>query len=302
MPTIVMTGGSSGIGATAAEKLAQSDDARLLVGARGTAPYGEVLPLDLTRLASTRRFASAVEDLLGEAPIDALVLNAGGIGRDVAGRTEDGFETTFAMNHLAHYLLLRRLVPRVAEDGAVVITTSGSHDPATGAGLEAPRHADAVLLAHPDRDPGTHDRARKAAEHAYTASKLCVVLTVRALSVLADVRQRRVTAVAFCPGQVFGTGLARSLPLPMRAAWSALGGPVLGRPLRAVNATHNTREAAGDALADLALGRTRPPAGRTYAALRRGRITWPEPSVRARDAATGAALWADSALLAGLTS
>ncbi|MFD1826409.1 SDR family NAD(P)-dependent oxidoreductase [Mumia zhuanghuii] len=300
MPTIVMTGGSSGFGAVAAERLVRSGDVRLVVGARGDAPYGEALPLDLARLDAVRGFAFAVDELLGDAPIDALVLNAGGIRRDVDGRTEDGYETTFAVNHLAHYLLLRRLAPRLADGAAVVLTTSGTHDPATGAGLRAPRHADAELLADPARDPGTEDRPRKAAEHAYTASKLCVVLTVRALSERADIRSRRMAAVAFCPGQVFGTGLARNLPAPMRAAWSVMAGPVLGPPLRALNATHNTRDAAGRALADLALRRTRPPDGRTYAALRRGRVTWPEPSERARDLATARALWSDSAQMVGV--
>ncbi|KAA1423636.1 SDR family NAD(P)-dependent oxidoreductase [Mumia zhuanghuii] len=301
MPAIVMTGGSSGLGAVAAESLARSDDVRLLVGARGAAPYGEALALDLTRLDATRSFASDVVDRLDGEPIGALLLNAGGIRSDVDGRTGDGFETTFGVNYLAHYLLLRELVPRLARDAVVVLTTSGTHDPDTGAGLVPPRHADAKRLAYPDRDPDIERRPRKAAQHAYTASKLCAVLTVRRLAALPEVRERDVTAVALCPGQVFGTGLARSLPRPMRAAWSVLGGPV-GRPVRALSATHNTRTAAGAALADLALGRTRPPAGRTYAAVRRGRITWPDPSERAQDDAAAEALWRDSAQLVGLAS
>jgi hypothetical protein len=41
-----------------------------------------------------------------------------------------GFEATFAVNHLAHYLLPRLLMPRLAHDGSVVLTTSDMHDPA----------------------------------------------------------------------------------------------------------------------------------------------------------------------------
>jgi hypothetical protein len=62
----------------------------------------------------------------------------------------------------------------------------------------------------------------------------------------------------------------------------------------------NSVEAAGGALADLALGKTRPPAGHIYAALRRGRITWPEPSDLARRDDVMEALWRDSAALVGL--
>ncbi|UYM07064.1 hypothetical protein [Solicola gregarius] len=48
---------------------------------------------------------------------------------------------------------------------------------------------------------------------------------------------------------------------------------------------------------DLALGLATAPAGRTYAALRRGRLTWPEPSELARRDDLARALWDDSARL-----
>jgi hypothetical protein len=53
-------------------------------------------------------------------------------------------------------------------------------------------------------------------------------------------------------------------------------------------------------LADLALGVATPPNGRTYAALRRGRLTWPDPSELARRDDVAQALWNDSARLVGL--
>jgi NAD(P)-dependent dehydrogenase (short-subunit alcohol dehydrogenase family) len=254
----------------------------------------------LTELGSVRAFAASVRERLGDTPVDALVLNAGMVRYDVTGRTVDGFETTFAVNHLAHYLLLRLLLPRLADGAIVVLTTSGTHDPANDAGLATPRHADAELLAHPDRDPDRDTRPRTAGQHAYTASKLCAVLTARALSGHPDVQTRRVTAIAYCPGQVFGTGLAKDLPFPMRMAWSLLGTP-LSWPLRRLNGFLNTRPAAGNTLADLALGLATPPDGRTYAALRRGQLTWPDPSELARRDDLAQALWNDSARLVGLS-
>ncbi|WJV50501.1 SDR family NAD(P)-dependent oxidoreductase [Streptomyces flavofungini] len=300
MPTTVMTGGSSGFGAIAAARLARSDGARLVVGARRTAAVGESIPLDLTELDSVRAFAAAVRERLGNTPVDALVLNAGVVRPDAAGRTADGFETTFAVNHLAQYLVLRLLLHDLADGATVVLTTSGTHDPATKASLQPPRHADAELLAHPDRDPGLDPRPRKAGQHAYTASKLCVVLTARALSGRPDARARRLTALAYDPGQVFGTGLAQDLSLPLRAAWSLCGTPVLGWPLRRLNRTLNSRADAGNTLADLALGSVVPPSGRTHAALRGGRLTWTDPSELARRDDVAQALWRDSARLVGL--
>jgi len=297
---MVMTGGTSGFGAIAAERLTRSGNARLILGARRPTAVGEAIPLDLTALDSVRAFATSVRERLGDTPIDALVLNAGVVLPDADGRTVDGFETTFAVNHLAHYLLLRLLLPALADRAIVVLTTSGTHDPATRAGLAPPRHADAELLAHPDRDPGRDPRPRKAGEHAYTASKLCAVLTARALSARPDARTRRLTVVGYDPGQVFGTGLAKDLSFPLRIAWSLLGTPVLGWPLRRLNRTLNSRTAAGNALADVALGLATPPNGRTYAALRRGQLTWPDPSELARRDDLAQALWSDSARLVGL--
>ncbi|WP_280267112.1 SDR family NAD(P)-dependent oxidoreductase [Nocardia wallacei] len=309
MSTIVMTGGTSGFGAVAAGRMLEAGDVRLILGTRRPGARGasssadagrpELIPLDLTELDAVRDCAAVLRERLGDTAIDALVLNGGIIRPDVAGRTAEGFETTFAVNHLAHYLLLRLLLPVLAERAIVVLTTSGTHDPATGAGLVPPRHADAQLLAHPERDPGLDSRPRRAGQHAYTASKLCAVLVVRSLSERSDAQAGRLTVIAYDPGQVFGTGLAKDLSLPLRMAWSLFGTPV-GGPLRRFSPTLNSRADAGNALADLALGRTTPPPGHTYAALRRGHLTWIDPSDLARKPEVAQALWTDSANLVAL--
>jgi NAD(P)-dependent dehydrogenase (short-subunit alcohol dehydrogenase family) len=298
MTTIVMTGGTSGLGQVAADRLLATPATRLLLGTRRPGPpaaAAETLPLDLTRLDSVRSFAAAVSERLGATPIDALVLNAGRSGH-ADERTADGFEPTFAVNHLAHYLLLRLLLPRLADHARIILTTSGTHDPAQRAPLPPPRHATARLLAHPELDPARDQRPRKAAGRAYTASKLCVVLTARALATHPQAHARQLTVVAYDPGRTPGTGLLRNEALVVHALWRVLGSPLL-RPLvpRA-----NSRTAAGGALAELALGTTRPPAGRTYAALRHDQLTWPDPSEMARRDELMHALWRDSADLVGL--
>ena len=103
-----------------------------------------------------RSFAAAVAERLGDTPIDALVLNAGRSGNADELRA-DGYETTFAVNHLAHYLLLRLLLQRLADHARLVLTTSSTHDPAQRTPLPPPRHADAHLLAHPELDPDRTD-------------------------------------------------------------------------------------------------------------------------------------------------
>ncbi|MBE1874230.1 SDR family NAD(P)-dependent oxidoreductase [Myceligenerans sp. TRM 65318] len=296
-----MTGGTSGFGAIALGHLAAAGQARLLIGARRPPAVGDHLPLDLTRLDDVRAFAAAALRRLDGAPVDILVLNAGIVRADDTGRTPDGFETTFAVNHLAHYLLLRLLLPALADGGRVVLTTSGTHDPGVGAGLATPRHADVGLLARPDHDPGRDPHPRRAGEHAYTASKLCAILTARALA--ARPEGERLTVLSYDPGQVFGTGLAHGLSPVRRVAWRVMGAGAMRAVTTRLSSTINRADDAGRALAGLALGErdggTDPPAGRDYAALRRGRLIWPDPSELARDDTLARDVWDASERLLG---
>lgn len=77
-------------------------------------------------------------------------------------------------------------------------------------------------------------------------------------------------------------------------------GTPLSALLRPVVPTLNTQHRAGVALASLALGQVAAPAGRSYVALRRGKLSWPEPSELARNGRAVEGLWADSAALVGL--
>lgn len=286
MLQVVMTGGTSGFGAVAAERL-RSAGARIVLASRR--PPAEASPddaaspaFDAASLASVRTFGERVRDACDPRGFDAIVLNAGVVATDDTERTVDGIERTFAVNVLANVLLVQLLLPALAAGGRIVLTTSGTHDPALHADLAPPRHDVPALLADPGRDPGRASVAAVRGQEAYTASKLCVVRLARAVADSPPVRSRGATVVAFDPGQVFGTGLARDLPRWRRIAWQALGTP-LGAPLRRLSPTVNSIEAAGRALADLATGAWDPPGSTGYAALRRGRLGWAAPSVAARD-------------------
>lgn len=263
------------------------------MGARtaGPVPEGwEPRPLDLENLESVRAFAKAWPD----EPITHLILNAGGQRPTIDGRTVDGFETTFAANHLAHYLLLRLAMPRLADGARIAITSSGTHDPLERTGVPAPRHALAEWLAHPDRDPTVDRSAIVAGMRAYASSKLCNLMTARFLASTAEARQGRWTVLAYDPGFTPGTGLARAQPwVVRRLVWPLL--PLFVPLAKGMN----TLIDAGRGLADVATT-AEPPTNFAYAALRKGRLAWPQPSELARDDAAAAALWHDSARLVGL--
>jgi NAD(P)-dependent dehydrogenase (short-subunit alcohol dehydrogenase family) len=293
MKTIVMTGGTAGIGLAAAQQMRENPDIRLLVGARNQ-PSAEVefLPLDLTKLASVRSFAAAVEERLDGASIDGLVLNAGILVSDVHQRTEDEFETTFAVNHLAHYLLLRLLMPRLASGATVVITTSNLHDPKANASA-APEHADAEMLARGHVEL-RKSRGSRSGMRAYAASKLCNVLTARALASSASAQDLGLRVIAFNPGLTPGTRLARNQSRAVRFAFAFVT-RILSTILRM-----NTLASGGNFLAGLALGNMVPPTGRLYASQVKRHLTWPAISELASDDAVTVKLWQDSAALVGL--
>ena len=284
---IVMTGASSGIGHGAAELLLAGGN-RVVGGARGSGlPLGvEPLRLDLASLASVSAFVDVCP-----AKFDALVLNAGIQFQSIDQRTVDGYETTFAVNHLAHYLAARLLLPRLSEGGRIVLTSSGTHDPAEKTMVPAPRHAEACLLADPETDPALDKSPRIAGFRAYSTSKLCNLMTARSLAELPEIAARKISVHAYDPGFIPETGLKRGAPWAMQLVAGLLG--VLP-PLKIAN-----RMADGAAgLAGLADGSIT--SDRVYMSLRRAKVTWPDPSALSRDDAACAKLWTDSAELVGL--
>ena len=288
MTTIVMTGATSGIGKVAAQRLI-ADGAELIASARGSGlPSGaEARPLDLASLADVRTFAESLPP-----SFDVLLLNAGMQVQSPDQRSRDGFELTFAVNHLAHYLLARLALPRIAPGGRIIFTSSGTHDPREKTGVPAPRHADARRLADPASDPQLGKNPIAAGMRAYSSSKLCNLMTARTMAALPQVRERGITVHAYDPGFIPATSLGRNAPLIVRR----LVLPLLARfPfLKGMNSVEN----GGKALAGLADGSIDGP--QVYMALRGGKPTWPGPSVLASDDALCEALWRDSADLVGL--
>jgi NAD(P)-dependent dehydrogenase (short-subunit alcohol dehydrogenase family) len=285
MRTVVMTGGTSGFGAVAAKRIFNTPNTKLILGARDHKnPSIETLPLDLASFSNVRSFAQSLTKQLAGTKIDILIMNAGAQFGTTKHRTGDGFESTFAINHLAHYLLLRLLAPSLAENATVVLTTSDVHDPKMVP--FGPKELDPEALAHPkDKNRGFGPGIR-----AYASSKLCNLLTARAFEASSDAQINGMRVIAYNPGLTPGTSLFRAWPW-----WAKLMMGVASK-LRPVN----TLEQAGDAIANLGLGTIVPPSGRIYASLVKGKLTWPDPSELAQSDTAMTGLWLESAQMVGL--
>jgi len=142
--TVVITGGTSGIGEVAAETLAKMGARIILVArdrSRGNATLARLRDCapgavhstyfaDLTRLAEMKRVAAQIADQ--EQRIDVLINNAGAL---FATRllTEDGLEYTFALNHMAYFVVTAGLRERLSASrpARIINTASDAHQGAT---------------------------------------------------------------------------------------------------------------------------------------------------------------------------
>jgi NAD(P)-dependent dehydrogenase (short-subunit alcohol dehydrogenase family) len=130
--TVVITGANSGLGLRAATLLGEHG-ARVLLACRsrergeeaaGKVRGGELVLLDLADLASVRVAAAEIRERTGD-KLDLLINNAG-ITWPPLRRTIEGYESTFATNHLGHAALTWLLMPalRGGTDARVVHVAS----------------------------------------------------------------------------------------------------------------------------------------------------------------------------------
>ena len=144
--TYIVTGANSGSGFATVEQLAKQG--ALIIGAcrrvdaakaafadldaRGSV---EIMELDLASLESVRKFAEAF--LAKYDKLHGLVNNAG-IMAVPEGKTVDGFETQFGVNHLGHFLLTELLLDtlKASAPARIVNVSSAAHAGMMGATAE----------------------------------------------------------------------------------------------------------------------------------------------------------------------
>lgn len=137
---VLITGGTTGIGRSTVQILAERG-AEVIFTARdpeqGDAIVAEVRKttgndavshrrLDLDDLAAVRAFGTALRTEVDR--LDVLINNAGVVVTERR-ETKDGFEFTFAVNHLGHFQLVNDLLPllEASAPARIVIVASDAH-------------------------------------------------------------------------------------------------------------------------------------------------------------------------------
>ncbi len=210
MTTFLVTGANSGIGRALVEALA-ARGATVVLATRSEERTRPVLDdlktrypdartqwvhLDVSDLTSVRRAAEAL--LVTQQPVDVLVNNAG-----IAGTrrlSKDGFDITYATNHIGPFLLTNLLLPRLREapQGRVVNVASNAHfmiKEADWSGLER------------------RTTPQRSAFKDYGMTKLMNVLHAKELA--RRLAGTRVTTYALHPG-VVASHIWRALPGPVQ--------------------------------------------------------------------------------------
>jgi retinol dehydrogenase 12 len=272
----LVTGATHGIGLETARALAGTG-ATVLVHGRELARAGEVavelsrstgnarvraVQADFARLAEVRRLAGELDASLPR--LDVLVNNAGMMSASRA-RSAEGYDLTFAVNHLAPFLLTNLLLPRLTAAGAarIVVVASAAH-----------------RRARLDFDDLMNLKVSGLLP-AYARSKLANILFTRTLA--QRLQGSAVTANALHPGFV-NSHIFHATPA-LRLLLTPLAPFLMRTP-------------AQGAAGSVYLATAPEVAGISGAYYERGRQV--EPSAAAQNLADGERLWRESARLTGL--
>ena len=205
-----VTGANSGIGRAMIEALA-ARGGRVILASRSEertrpvlnaiqsqypAAEAQWVPLDVADLAGVRR--SAEQFLATGRPIDVLVNNAGVAGTRAL--SPDGFDLTYATNHIGPFLLTNLLLPRLLEapQGRIVNVASAANF--------SVKQIDWSVLER-------RTEARRSGFADYAVTKLMNVLHAKQLA--RRLAGTRVTTYSLHPGAV-ASNIWRALPGPLQ--------------------------------------------------------------------------------------
>ena len=230
MRTVIITGANVGIGFATAKVLSSRPDWYVLLACRNESKAGQAIddiqqahphshvgfvPLDLFSLSSVRR-VPAILSAMQIPPIGGLILNAGGFNMKAKSLefTEDGFERTFQLNFLGHFLLANLLVKQMTTPSRIIFVSSDIHDPAAVklGKLLPPRYGPVS-----DAARGTGTAAKLHPMARYGTAKMFAMMAAYELDRRLRQSGRSITVNSWSPGVIPTTQAGRDMnPLMKR--------------------------------------------------------------------------------------
>ncbi|KAI1104959.1 dehydrogenase/reductase [Jackrogersella minutella] len=262
--SVIITGGTANLGYQTACEIAKAHPDYLVVLASRTDGDGAAdrinahlgqsntifTPLDLSDSRSVRDYAKEWESK-GYPPIRALLLNAALLFPGPLQLTSEGLERTFSISHVGNTCLFHLLCPYFASKARVVVTSSGTHDPAQRTGMPDPAYTTAEDLAHPPASAVNNVPGWQR----YPTAKLANILWTYALHrrLMQLPPEREITVNAVDPGLMPGTGLGRNAVWYQRLFWKYIFPRIMPLARLIMPNIHSPKES-GRALARLAVG------------------------------------------------
>ena len=223
--TILITGASSGIGYEAATKMIEkghqiiapckdlnrSEETLLRIKNNfpGKSDIESQIELPVINLSSLKSIDNFTNKIIAQGTvIDSLVLNA---GLQYTGSKEtrwsiDGFELTFAVNHLAHQYLTQKILPLLHSSSSprIIITSSEVHNPESPGGKIGQLASLGELkgLINGKGFKMIDGKSVFNADKAYKDSKLCNILFGRELYRRLKLCGKPMPVIAWAPGLI----------------------------------------------------------------------------------------------------
>jgi NAD(P)-dependent dehydrogenase (short-subunit alcohol dehydrogenase family) len=220
---VLITGANSGIGKEVARQLAEFDDVDAVYLACRNESKADAARADLERTTGKSIFTTVLMDTTDlssvraainiiDAPLRALIMNAGGTGGPTPMTlTKNGVTEFFASNVLGHVVLLEQLIENGAVTSTAVLVGSEAARGVPKLGLKRPTFTDHSVAEFASVIDGSYFGGRKMQTVAYGQVKYLGALWMSDLAR----RHPELRLMTVSPGNTGGTDVFRDMPGPM---------------------------------------------------------------------------------------